>query len=365
MNTYGQNLKITIFGQSHAPAIGVILDGFPAGITIDMQGIGRFMKRRASNGAAYATKRREPDIPEFLSGLVNDTTCGAPIAAIIRNTDTRSVDYEAMRDVPRPSHADYTAYVQSGGHNDIAGGGQFSGRLTAPLCIAGAMCLQLLERYGIHIAAHILSIGSITDTPFDPVTVDCKVVSEAMADTPPVLNQSAWHGMLREINDARQGGDSVGGVIECAVSGLPAGIGNPMFDGMENRIAAAVFGIPAVKGISFGSGFAGARKRGSQNNDAFVMDNGSIRTQTNNHGGILGGITSGMPLVFQAAVKPTPSIAMEQDSVSLSQHKNVKLQIQGRHDPCIVPRAVPCMEAAAAIAVCDALLEPKQMIGEL
>ncbi len=364
MNTYGKNLKITIFGQSHAPAIGVILDGFPAGITIDMQGIGRFMQRRASNGAAYATKRREPDIPEFVSGLVNGTTCGAPIAAIIHNTDTRSSDYPAALDIPRPAHADYTAWVQTGGHNDIAGGGQFSGRLTAPLCIAGGLCLQLLQSKGIYIAAHILSIGDTEDLPFDPVTVDCKTVSEAIAQGPPTLDAAAWAKMLAEIEAARRNGDSLGGVIECAVSGLPAGLGSPMFEGMENRISSAVFGVPAVKGISFGSGFAGTRLRGSQNNDAFIMQNGAVRTRTNNHGGILGGITSGMPIVFQAAIKPTPSIAQEQDSVSLSEQKNVKLQIHGRHDPCIVPRAVPCIEAATAIALCDTLLDHQQTIGD-
>ena len=364
MNSYGKNLKVTIFGQSHAPAIGVILDGYPAGITIDMQGIGRFMQRRASNGAAYATKRMEPDIPEFLSGLVDGTTCGAPIAAIIRNTNTRSADYPKVLDVPRPAHADYTAWVQSGGHNDIAGGGQFSGRLTAPLCIAGALCLQLLQSKGIYIAAHILSVGHTDDTPFDPVTVDCKAVSEAMTDQPPVLDTPSWQAMLREIEEARKAGDSLGGVIECAVSGLPAGLGSPMFEGMENKISAAVFGIPAVKGISFGSGFAGSRLRGSQNNDAFCMDHGAVRTRTNNHGGILGGITSGMPIVFQAAMKPTPSIAQEQDSISLSERTNVKLRVRGRHDPCIVPRAVPCVEAATAIALCDALLDHQQTIGD-
>lgn len=360
MNTYGKNLKITIFGQSHAPAIGVVLDGFPAGITIDMQGIGRFMQRRAPGGAAYSTKRTETDIPEFLSGLVNGKTCGAPIAAIIRNTDTRSADYAALRDVPRPGHADYTAWVQSGGHNDVAGGGQFSGRLTAPLCIAGALCLQLLQTQGIAVAAHILSIGNVEDAPFDPVTVDCAQMTEPAL----TLDASVWPQMLAAIEDARKSGDSLGGVIECAATGLPAGLGSPMFEGMENRISAAVFGIPAIKGISFGSGFAGSRLRGSQNNDAFIMQGDTVRTQTNNHGGILGGITSGMPILFQAAVKPTPSIAIEQDSISLSQRKNVKLSIQGRHDPCIVPRAVPCVEAAAAIALCDTLLESKLTIGD-
>jgi chorismate synthase len=364
MNTYGKTLKITIFGQSHAPAVGVVIDGFPAGMAVDMEALQRFLNRRAPGGAAYATTRKEPDIPEFLSGLVDGKTCGAPITAIIRNTDARSSDYEAMRDIPRPSHADYTAYVKFGGHNDVAGGGQFSGRLTAALCIAGGLCLQLLKLRGIDIAAHILSIGGVEDVPFDPVNADCKTLSVRAADAPSVLDLAVWPKMLQEIEAARLDGDSVGGVIECAAAGLPAGIGSPMFDGMENRIAAAVFGIPAVKGVSFGSGLEGSRLRGSRNNDAFWMDGDTVKTKTNNHGGILGGITSGMPLLFKAAFKPTPSIAMEQDSVSLSEKRNTKLIVRGRHDPCIVPRAVPCVEAAAAVALCDALMDSRQTIGE-
>jgi chorismate synthase len=364
MNTYGTNLKVTIFGQSHAPAVGVVVDGFPAGMTVDMDELHRFLARRAPGGAAYGTTRREPDIPEFLSGIVDGKTCGAPIAAVIRNTDARSSDYDAVCDVPRPSHADYTAHVKFGGHNDVAGGGQFSGRLTAPLCVAGGLCLQLLKARGIHLAAHILSIGKVEDVPFDPVNVDCAALAAVAAGNPPVLNAGVWERMLGEIEDARKAGDSVGGVIECAATGLPAGLGSPMFEGIENRIAAAVFAVPAVKGISFGSGFEGSRARGSQNNDAFTMDGDDVRTQTNNHGGILGGITSGMPLIFRAAFKPTPSIALEQDSVSLTRRRNAKLRIRGRHDPCIVPRAVPCIEAAAAVALCDSLLDSKQTIGE-
>ena len=364
MNTFGSNLKITIFGQSHAPAIGVIVDGFPAGMAVDMEALQHFLARRAPGGGTHSTARREPDIPEFLSGLANGKTCGAPIAAIIRNADARSSDYENLRDIPRPSHADYTAYVKFGGHNDIAGGGQFSGRLTAPLCIAGGLCLQHLKRKGIHIAAHILSIGGVEDNPFDPVYPDCESYAAMTAEKPPVLTASIWEKMLHEIEDARKDGDSVGGVIECAATGLPAGLGSPMFEGIENKIAAIVFGVPAVKGISFGSGFTGSHMRGSQNNDAFVMDGNTVKTKTNNHGGILGGITSGMPLIFQAAIKPTPSIAREQDSISLKGQTAAKLTVHGRHDPCIVPRAVPCIEAAAAVALCDSLLESKQSIGE-
>ncbi|MFH1512794.1 MAG: chorismate synthase [Bacillota bacterium] len=364
MNTYGKHLQITIFGQSHAPAIGVVIDGFPAGFAVDMEALQRFLNRRAPGGAAYGTKRKEADIPEFLSGLKNGKTCGAPIAAVIRNTDAKSSDYEALRDIPRPSHADYPAYVRFGGHNDIAGGGQFSGRLTAPLCIVGGLCLQLLKHQGIHIAAHILSIGSVDDLPYDPVHVDCAAFSVTVETDPPVIDSAIWPRMLQEIETARKDGDSVGGVVECAATGLPAGLGSPMFEGIENIIAAAVFGIPAVKGVSFGSGFEGSRLRGSQNNDAFCMDGDSVKTKTNSHGGILGGLTSGMPLIFRAAFKPTPSIALEQDSVSLSGHRDVKLQVHGRHDPCVVPRAVPCVEAAAAVALCDILLESKQAIGE-
>jgi len=361
MNTYGTNLKITIFGQSHAPAIGIVIDGFPAGMTVDTDALQCFLNRRAPGGTAYGTKRKEADIPEFIAGLRDGETCGAPITAIIRNTDARSSDYEALKDIPRPSHADYAAYVKFNGKNDVAGGGQFSGRLTAPLCVAGGLCLQLLKQRGIAVAAHILSIGNADNTPFDPVRPD---FSALPTGKPPALNASAWKNMLAEIDDARKAGDSLGGVIECAATGLPAGLGNPMFEGMENKIAQVVFGIPAVKGIAFGSGFEGARMRGSENNDPYFMDGDAIRTKTNNHGGILGGITTGMPLIFRAVIKPTPSIAMEQDSVSLSRRENVKLSIRGRHDPCIVPRAIPCVEAAAAIAICDILLGNQPTIGE-
>ena len=353
MNSFGETLKITIFGQSHGPAIGVVIDGYPVGVTPDMEALRCFLARRAPGGASYSTPRKEADLPEFIAGLADGKTCGAPITAIIRNTDTRSFDYGNLRDVPRPSQADYAAYVKFHGYNDIAGSGQFSGRLTAPLCIAGGLCLQLLKERGIHIGAHILSIGTADDDPFDPVHPDFSAFS---ADTPHVLNPKAWDAMLAEIEAAKAEEDSVGGVIECAATGLPAGYGNPMFEGIESKIAQIIFGIPAVKGVSFGSGFEGSRLRGSQNNDPYVMDSDIVRTKTNNHGGILGGMTTGMPLIFKAAIKPTSSIGIEQDSVSLEKRENVKLTIQGRHDPCIVPRAVPVVEAAAAIALCDILL---------
>ena len=351
---YGQNIKISIFGQSHSEAIGVVIDGLQPGFRIDIDRLNAFMQRRAPGRNEYSTKRAEPDIPEFLSGLNADgMTCGAPLCAVIRNVDARSKDYDRLRDVPRPGHADYTAYVKYGGYHDIRGGGNFSGRLIAPLCIAGGICLQILESEDIHIGAHITSIGDVRAGLFDPVAVsarDLKAVREL--EFPAV---SGGDKMREAIARAQLNGDSVGGTIECAAVGVPAGLGDPMFGGVENRVASIVFGIPAVRAIEFGNGFDSARLTGSQNNDAFYMDGDTVKTRTNNHGGILGGITTGMPVIFGVAIKPTPSIAQEQASVSLSRGENAKLQIKGRHDPCIVPRAVPCVEAAAAIAMLDML----------
>lgn len=353
-STYGENLKLSIFGQSHGAAIGMTLDGIPAGLAVDAQKLQQFLNRRAPGQHDFATPRREEDVPEFLSGLVNGYTCGAPIAAIISNNNTRSGDYENLKDCPRPGHADYTAQIKYNGFQDVAGGGHFSGRLTAPLCIAGGLCKQWLEANGIHIGAHINVIAGIADEPesLDWINPD---LSKIHTDFP-VINPDAGAKMRKAIADAKADGDSVGGIIECIITGLPAGIGEPMFGGMEGRIAQIVYGVPAVKGIDFGSGFTGSYLRGSQNNDAFTIENGYIRTETNNAGGILGGITNGMPLVFSVAIKPTPSICRTQKSVSLSNMEQKELQIKGRHDPCIVPRAVPVIEAAAAIAVFDALL---------
>lgn len=352
-SSFGSSLKITIFGQSHAPAIGVCIEGFPAGFRPDFDALDAFLARRAPGQGAYATARREADRPECLSGLAEGQTCGAPLTAVIRNTDTRSGDYAGLKDVPRPGHADYPAQVKWGGAQDAAGGGHFSGRLTAPLCIAGGLCLQYLQARGIAVGAHIERIGGVSDRRFDPVQPELPVPAGVL----PVLSAPAGERMLAEIAAAKAEGDSVGGCIECAVTGLPTGLGSPMFDGMENRLARILFGIPAVKGLEFGNGFACAGLRGSENNDPYSMDGGAVRTRTNNAGGILGGLTTGMPLVFRAAIKPTPSIARPQESVSLSRRENTTLEIHGRHDPCIVPRAVPCVEAAAAVAILDALLE--------
>jgi len=327
---YGKKLKISIFGQSHSPAIGVNIEGLPAGIKIDSEKLHTFLKRRRPGNNNTSTTRTEEDIPEFLSGLVDGITCGAPLTAIIRNTDTRSSDYREFRDIPRPSHADYTAHIKFGGFQDASGGGHFSGRLTAPLCIAGGICIQILQKLGIVINARILQIGNVCGTDEE---------------------------MMLEIFKAKEKGDSIGGIIECEAVGLPVGLGDPIFDGIENRIASIIFGIPGVKGIEFGSGFEGAARKGSENNDGFYMDGNTIKTETNNSGGILGGITNGMPVIFRTAFKPTPSIGIEQNSVNLSKSENTTIKINGRHDPCIVPRAVPCVEAAAAIALYDAYLD--------
>jgi len=349
---YGEHLKLSIFGQSHGPSIGMTLDGIPAGLPVEHDVVNTFMARRAPGTASHATTRKEPDKVEFLSGIVNGYTCGAPICAVIQNTNTRSGDYSNLRDCPRPGHADYTAQVKYGGFQDVAGGGHFSGRLTAPLCIAGALCMQWLNARGIRIAAHLYSVADIQDQPFSAVAPQIDQVNGDF----PVIDHNVGKRMLAAIADAKTDGDSVGGVIECAVTGLPAGLGDPMFDGMENRIAHIIFGIPAVKGIEFGNGFASTTLLGSQNNDAFCFDSDKIRTVTNNSGGILGGITTGKPLIFRVAIKPTPSIAKTQQSISLSAKSGKELQTVGRHDPCIAPRAVPVVEAAAAIAIFDALL---------
>jgi len=336
--------------------IGVVIDGLPAGQRIDKEKLRAFLERRAPGRNEYSTKRKEKDIPEIISGLVDGVTCGAPLCAVIHNSDTRPQDYENLRDIPRPGHADYSAYVKYNGHNDIRGGGHFSGRLTAPLCIAGAICMQYLEREGIEIGAHIASIGDVTDLAFDPVNVDAEMLRKVKSAEFPVLSKESGIKMREAIKSAKEDKDSLGGVVECAITGIPAGVGSPMFDGVENRIASIIFGIPAVRGIEFGNGFSASHMRGSANNDAFYMDSDAVKTRTNNHGGVLGGITTGMPVVFRAAIKPTPSIAMKQDSISLSRLEDTKLKITGRHDPCIVPRAVPCIEAAAAIAVLDMMM---------
>lgn len=351
-STYGENLKLSIFGQSHGAAIGMTLDGIPAGLPVDTDALQIFLNRRAPGQNDWSTPRKEADRPEFLSGILDGFTCGAPIAAAIYSKNTRSGDYANLKDCPRPGHADFTAQIKYGGFQDAAGGGHFSGRLTAPLCIAGGLCKQWLEGMGIQVFAHIAAIAGISDTPFDPLAPD----RDSIQPDFPVIKPDAGAQMRDAISAAKGDGDSVGGIVECAVTGLPAGLGEPMFGGVESRIAQIVYGVPAVKGVEFGAGFAAAGLRGSQNNDDYVISGGHIRTATNNAGGILGGITTGMPLIFRAALKPTPSISRPQQSVNLSTGEAQELTVKGRHDPCIVPRAVPVIEAAAAIAIFDMIL---------
>jgi chorismate synthase len=331
-SSFGQNYRISIFGESHAAAIGVTVEGLPAGSEIDVERLQSFLDRRAPGRDTLSTRRREADAPEFLCGVKNGKATGAPVSAIIRNSDIRSRDYGNLAAVPRPGHADWPADVKYGGNQDRAGGGHFSGRLTAPLCIAGGLAIQQLEKAGVSVSARAVRIGG----------------------------ETAPEKMEAAIAAAREAGDSVGGIVEAEVRGLPAGVGDPMFGGLENRIAQIVFGIPAVKGIEFGEGFAVADLKGSENNDPYGIEDGKVVPLSNHAGGILGGISTGAPIVFRVAFKPTPSIAKEQDSVDVRKMEPVKLVVKGRHDPCVVLRAVPCVEAAAAIAVYDAMLERKK-----
>ena len=353
MSSFWNNrISISIFGESHGPAIGVTIDNLPPGEYIDMDKIHQFMTRRAPKKDGTTTPRSEKDLPEVLSGVLNNRTTGTPLCAMIQNTDTRSKDYSNLAKLPRPGHADYTGAMRYQGFNDVRGGGHFSGRLTARLCFAGAVCGQILERRGIYTGAHIAAIHGIQDDAFSRTRVSKEDILAVREKSFPVINDAQGKLMWEDIQKARIGQESLGGIIECAAVNVPAGIGSPMFDGLENTIAQLVFGIPAVKGIEFGAGFQVAEMVGSQDNDAFYVDeNGHIKTKTNNHGGILGGISSGMPITLNVAIKPTASISKPQQTVNFRERTNEILQIQGRHDPCIVPRAVPCVEAAVNLAL--------------
>ena len=353
---WNNRISISIFGESHGPAIGVIIDNLPPGEYIDVQELGRFMSRRAPKKDGTTTSRSEKDMPQILSGMFNERTTGTPLCAFIQNTDTHSGDYSNISKLARPGHADYTGAVRYKGFNDVRGGGHFSGRLTAPLCFAGAVCGQILERRGIYTGAHIASIHNIKDSSFDHVKVARQDIIDVRYKDFPVINDRKGALMKEDIQNARMGCESLGGVIECVSVNVPAGIGSPIFDGLENSIAQLIFGIPAVKGLEFGAGFTAAKMVGSQNNDEFYVDeHGHVLTKTNNHGGILGGISSGMPITLNVAIKPTPSIAQSQNTVDY--HENEVLNIKGRHDPCIVPRAVPCVESAVNIAILAHMLD--------
>lgn len=352
----GNNIKVSIFGESHGEAIGCVIDGLPSGVELDMDKIYAEMARRAPGKDKTATPRLEKDIPHILSGVINNVTTGAPLAMEIQNTNTKSGDYSNLLSVPRPSHSDYPAYVKYNGNNDIRGGGHFSGRLTAPLVFAGAVAKQVLEKKGIKIGAHIKQIGNVFDRSFDYNHVSAELLDCLTSKTFSVIDDTAEEKMRAEVEKYRMDQNSVGGQIECAATGLPVGIGGNMFDTVESTLAPILFGIPAVKGVQFGLGFDFAKSNASDVNDAYEIKDGKVALKSNNNGGVIGGMTSGAPIIVSVAIKPTPSISKEQQSVNLQTMENETLVIKGRHDPCIVPRAVPVVEAAVALGLLDLMI---------
>ena len=356
--SFGNSFKLTIFGESHGGAIGMVIDGIPAGTVIGEEDIARHMARRAPGNDPTATARKEPDRVKIVSGLFEGRATGAPLCGLIENTNTRSGDYAQLRAKMRPGHADYAGSVKYMGFNDPRGGGHFSGRITAPLVFAGSIARQLLARRGITIGAHIAAIESVEDTPFDAVNVDRATLERLQDSRFPLLAPDREDAMRARVAEARADCDSVGGVSECAAVGVPAGIGSPFFGSVESVVSQLLFSIPAVKSVEFGDAAWMARMRGSQTNDAMAFDgNGRVACLTNHNGGVTGGITNGMPVVFRVCVKPTPSIARAQQTVDLTTGENTTLAITGRHDPCIVPRAVVVVESALAIALCELMMD--------
>lgn len=352
----GDKIKLSIFGESHGEAIGCVIDGLPAGIKIDMNAVYKDMQRRAPGKDKTATPRLEKDIPHILSGMLDNVTTGAPLAMVIENTNTKSGDYSNLMTVPRPGHSDYPAYVKYGGNNDIRGGGHFSGRLTAPLVFAGSVAKQILSQMGVTIGAHIKQIGSVCDAVSDLNKTDKSLLDTLSSSTFSLIDETKERAMRDEIEKARLSLDSVGGIIECFAVGLPVGLGGNMFDTVEGKLASILFGVPAVKGVEFGIGFGFANKRASEVNDQYEIKNGRVSTLSNNNGGVLGGMTDGAPLSVSVAIKPTPSIAKKQKSVNLLTMENAELEIHGRHDPCIVVRAVPVIECAVALGLLDLMM---------
>ncbi|MBD8928891.1 MAG: chorismate synthase [Clostridiales bacterium] len=352
----GDKIKLSIFGESHGEAIGCVIDGLPAGIKIDMNAVYKDMQRRAPGKDKTATPRLEKDIPHILSGMLDNVTTGAPLAMVIENTNTKSGDYSNLMTVPRPGHSDYPAYVKYGGNNDIRGGGHFSGRLTAPLVFAGSVAKQILSQMGVTIGAHIKQIGSVCDAVSDLNKTDKSLLDTLSSSTFSLIDETKEQAMRDEIEKARLSLDSVGGIIECFAVGLPVGLGGNMFDTVEGKLASILFGVPAVKGVEFGLGFGFANKRASEVNDQYEIKNGRVATLSNNNGGVLGGMTDGAPLSVSVAIKPTPSIAKKQKSVNLQTMENAELEIHGRHDPCIVVRAVPVIECAVALGLLDLMM---------
>lgn len=354
---FGDKIKLSIFGESHGLGIGVIIDGFPAGLEIDLEEVRKEMKRRAPGRNEMSTPRKEKDEVIIQSGIFQGKTTGTPICGMILNTNQNSKDYSYLKNIMRPSHADYSGNIKYKGYNDYRGGGSFSGRLTAPLVFAGALAKQCLKEYKIFIGAHISSVGKIKDDSFNTLTETKEQFDKISEKKIPVINDKVLLNMEKEISSARENKNSIGGKIECIAINVPAGIGEPFFDSVESRLSHMLFSIPAVKGVEFGLGFELSEIYGDEANDPiYIDDNDEIKTKTNNNGGILGGITNGMPILFRVAVKPTPSIGKPQETVNLETRKNTILEVNGRHDPCIVQRAVPVVESAAAIVILDLLL---------
>lgn len=350
---WGNRIKYSIFGESHGRAIGITIDGLPSGVPLDIEEINREMRRRAPGKNKFSTARDEKDEFEILSGYFNERTTGTPLCAIIRNSDQHSKDYEKTKDLMRPGHADYTGFVKYGGQNDYRGGGHFSGRITAPIVLAGAIAKQILKQKGIVVGSHIISIGEVEEEYFDLVNIDKALLEKLSYEEFPTLDEEKASKMKEEILKAREDKDSVGGIVECALLDVPSGIGSPFFGSVESVLSSLLFSIPAVKGVEFGAGFNISKIKGSKANDEFYVEDGKIKTYTNNNGGILGGITSGMPIIFRVAIKPTPSIAKEQKTVNIKENRDTTIEIQGRHDPCIVQRAVPVIEAVAAMGILE------------
>lgn len=351
-NTFGNSLSVTLFGESHGAAIGCVIDGISPGIEVDKDFISSQMeKRKGAN--ALSTGRREKDEVKILSGVFEGKTTGTPICIMIENADTKSKDYSETKDIARPSHADYTAECKYGGYQDYRGGGHFSGRITAPLVAAGAIALKALEGKGIKIATHISRCGDIEDREFGSYDDDFALLE---AIDIPVLCEKKREEISALISECRRDGDSIGGVLSTAVTGMPAGVGEPWFDTVESMLSHALFSVPAVKGVEFGAGFSFGEMRGSQANDSFYCEGGTVKTKTNNNGGINGGITNGMPITFRCAVKPTPSIYKKQETVNFKEKTEEELLIEGRHDPAIIHRAVVVIDSVTALTLCDLLI---------
>jgi chorismate synthase len=356
-SVWGKNVRLSLFGESHGKAIGINIDGLPSGIELDLKYLKEEMEKRAPGRNSWSTPRREEDQFEIVSGYFNGRTTGTPLCAIIRNTNQNSGDYERLKNIFRPGHADYSGYIKYKGYNDYRGGGHFSGRLTAGLVLAGAIAQQILGEKKILIGSQIKSIGHLEQDSFLEAELKEEFLKGLKQKDFPVTDDKKGEKMKELILKVKEEQDSVGGVLETAVLNLPAGIGSPFFDSVESCLAQFLFSIPAVKGVEFGAGFGITRMKGSEANDQFYYQNGKIQTYTNYNGGILGGITIGSPLIFRTAFKPTPSIGKKQRTVSLSTKENIEIELQGRHDPCIVPRAVPVVEGAAALVLLDLMLE--------